>query len=695
MINDYFYPYLDDFDELTIIVPLSNYRDDNTYWLMEKDEKIALTIREKDTLSAEIKLVCSFSALVYLENNYFVVDSYGNQGEVKTGKIVRTDMFDRLYAYERNDLGVSYSQNNTIFKIWSPAAKHIELEITDKNNEIILSEMTYQSQGVWKATINGDLEGKRYRYFVKTNGKEQMLVDPYAIACSANAEYGYIVDQTKFMPMIHKTTFSGNPLEAIIYEVSVRDFTSDSSIAVNNPCKYKGFVEKGITTPKGHLAGIDYLKQLGITHVQLMPIFDYAGIDENNPQFGYNWGYNPRQLLIPSGAYAQDPNDPYSRINELRILIDELHRENINIVMDIVFNHLFDRTTSNLEKLVPGYAFRVDNQGIGTNFSGCFNDLATERRMVHKLIIDTVLWWAKTYKIDGFRFDLMGLIDVDTMNEVRQKLSEYDPHIIIYGEGWKMHPGTLSNQLASYDNDRVADSIGFFNDTFRDTIKGNVFEPMSKGFSMGNCTDINTIRELLLGSWRNHFKFANSSQSVNFVECHDNQTFFDQAMAISNDEKLVKKQQKLATSITILAQGIPFLHSGQEFYRTKHGVRDSYRCGDIVNHFDWTRLDENYDDIIYLHHLITIRKSNPGFNIKTVSVLNQGIEVMPTATKTVIYWLKSDRLYIIFKPEMEAETLVIPEGYLLVLASTNCFSTSNNSIYILQDIGTYVFQNKG
>ncbi|MFA5380973.1 MAG: type I pullulanase [Candidatus Izemoplasmatales bacterium] len=695
MINDYFYPYLDDFDTLTLIIPNTNYIAENEYWLIGNNEKINLFLKESDTLPFEKKLVFSFSALIRLEMSYYIVDKYENKGALKTGKIVRTSWFDSMYAYDSTDLGVVYLPTGSDFTIWAPTAHRIALEIISKGNESITYEMIYFAQGTWKNHVEGNLEGSKYRYFVETNGQEHTVIDPYAIACSANAEYGFIVDYTKFVPMIHKTSFSGNLLDAIIYEVNVRDFTSDNQVPFLNRSRYSGLIEKGVKTPKGHCAGFDYLRELGITHIQLMPIFDFAGVDEFHPKLQYNWGYNPRQMMIPSGAYANNPNDPYSRINELRATIDEFHRENINVVMDFVGNHLFDRTTSNLEKLVPGYAFRVDEQGIATDYSGCLNDLATERKMIHKLVIDTVLWWAKTYKIDGFRFDLMGLIDIDTMKEIQKKLLELNPKIIVYGEGWKMHPGNLANRLASADNFEKLDTMAFFNDTFRDTIKGSPFESMNKGFTTGNASNTDIVKELLLGSARNHFKYANHSQSINYIECHDNQTFFDKAMAINNNEQLIKKQQKLANSITILAQGVPFLHAGQEFYRTKQGVRDSYLSGDDINQIDWTRLDDNYDDVLYLMHLITIRKANPGFHIKSVPLLIQNIEVTVLETKTVIYWLKQDQLQIIFKPEPITETIVIPDGYQLILASTNDSTVTENNVYVLRDICTYVFQNKG
>jgi pullulanase len=688
-----FYCYLDDFDELTIIVPMKFYRDNNVYTLAGNEETITLTVIEKQNLGLEVKLICAFDAYIRPEKTYRVIDEDGISSELLSGKIVRTELFDNIYYYKKNDLGFTYTKESTKFKIWTPTAKKVTLELIDKTGKETVHDVPYNNLGVWRLVVEGDLEGYKYRYRIHVNGLERIVCDPYAIASTANAEYSFVIDRAKLVPMEAKTDFSGNPLDAIIYETSIRDFTIDPDMPFVHKGKYLGMTETGIRTPAGNKAGLDYLRELGITHVQLMPFFDFAGIDEKHPGTGYNWGYNPRQYLVPDGWFASDPDDPYARINETRRMIEAFHQNNINVVMDVVYNHVWDATEFSFEKIVPGYAYHVDKQGIYTNASGCKNDLATHRKMIRKLIIDSVLYWASEYKVDGFRFDLMGLIDVETMNELRQELHELDGHIIVYGEGWKMYATNLADRMAHMGNKNVIYTIGFFNDRFRETIKGKTFDLAAKGYATGNRGETAIVKEVLLGSALNRFMFKYASQSINYVECHDNHTFFDKALKLSPDIALVKKQQKLATSMVLLAQGVPFLHSGQEFCRTKQGVENSYVSSDAINLVDWSRLDDNLADVRFLSKLIALRKAEGCFKLQASSDLAQSAEVLVLDSGSILYSLTDGTDFIIvFKPAAKPETIVIPEGYQLLLASTEAFLPIASDEYELQDIGTYVFQ---
>lgn len=691
-----FYSYLDDFDELTIIVPMKFYRDNETYRLVGNEETIRLEIEDKTNLGTEVKLVCSFDAYIRPEKMYHVVDEEGTESELHTGKIVRTELFDNIYYYKKDDLGFTYGPQATKFKLWAPTAKRVTLELIDPKGNRTESEVPYRNQGVWRLVVEGDLDGWKYRYRVYVNGSERVVTDPYAIASSANAEYSYVVDKAKFAPMTHRTDFSGDPLEAVIYEASVRDFTIDPDMNFQKKGKFAGFAEAGVKTPLGNPAGIDHLKRLGITHVQLMPIFDFAGVDERNPVGEYNWGYNPRQYFVPDGWFSSDPEDPYARINELREMIDALHSANLNVVMDVVYNHVWDPDEFSLEKLVPGYAYNVDKQGIYTGVSGCGNDLATHRKMIRKMIIDSCLWWVNEYRVDGFRFDLMGLIDVETMNELRQELHEADPHVIVYGEGWKMHAGNLADRMAHMFNKNVIYTIGFFNDAFREAIKGKTFDVMAEGYATGDVKDLTVVQKVLLGSAADRFRFKYASQSINYVECHDNNTFFDKAMMISGNAALAKKQEKLATAMTLLAQGVPFLHCGQEFYRTKKDVENSFASGDEINLVDWSLLDENAADVDFLADLVRLRRTHPAFKLNAASDLLQGAQTIPLASGSILYHLSEEpEFLIVFKPLQISETILVSSGYSLLLSSTKAFRRVEDGHYELHDIGTYVFQKQG
>ncbi|HPJ23525.1 MAG TPA: type I pullulanase, partial [Bacillota bacterium] len=511
--NRPFYCYLDDFDQLTIIIPVKNYKDKNTYFLVGNEEIIQLKINQKINLGVEIKLVANFDAYIDLGKLYFVENQDHEMSELYTGKIVRTELFDNIYQYKKNDLGFTYTRENTKFKIWTPIAKYVKLELISPNNETKLYELTYKNSGVWRVVVEGDLEGYKYRYHVYVNGKENIVSDPYAIASNANGEYAYIVDKVEFYQMKHNSNFSGNILDAIIYEMNVRDFTIDPKMGFVHKGKFIGVTETGVKTEDGFTAGIDYLKELGVTHVQLMPVFDFDGVDENGGEPQYNWGYNPKQFFVPEGSYSTNPNDPYARINEFKQMVDTLHANGICVVMDVVYNHVYDADEFPYEKLVPGYPYHVDRQGICTNVSGCHNDLASHRKMMRKLIIDSVLFWANEYKIDGFRFDLMGLIDYETMNELRQELHDTSEHIIVYGEGWNMYSSNLTDRMAHMANKKVIHTIGFFNDKFRESIKGATFDIAQKGYATGNTDDIETVKEMLLGSAHNRYMFKYTTQS--------------------------------------------------------------------------------------------------------------------------------------------------------------------------------------
>ena len=687
-----FYCYLDNFDELTIIIPIKNYQDNLNYFLVGNDEIIKLKITQKINLGVEIKLVANFDAYIDLGKVYFVENTRKDMSELYTGKIVRTELFDNIYSYKKHDLGFTYSKEGTKFKIWSPVAKYVKLELVDKDNRKEFYNLEYKISGVWRAFIEGDLDGYKYRYLVYVNGKEQTVQDPYAKASNANGEYNYIVDFSKTYQINHMPDFSGNPLDAVIYETSVRDFSSDPLIKFKHPKKYLGLTEENVKTKAGLSVGIDYLQELGITHLQLMPIFDFEGIDENDPDSQYNWGYNPSQYFVPEGSYSTDANDPYARINELKKMIDKLHEKNISVVMDVVYNHVYDAVNFSFEKLVPGYSYHVDRNGINTNVSGCNNDLATHRKMLRKLIIDASLFWASEYKIDGFRFDLMGLIDYETMNELAQELHDINPRIICYGEGWNMYSSNLSDRMAHMGSKKVIPTIGFFNDKFRETIKGSTFNPKDPGYATGNLENIDIVKEVILGSARNRYMFKYSAQSVNYVECHDNMTFFDKCLYMSDDTALIKKQQLLATAMVILSQGVPFIHSGQEFFRTKDLDENSYISGDEINKIDWSLREENAKSVDFIKKLIKIRKDYNCFKLKSSSDLEAKTEVVSLASGSImIHYNDTCNLLIIFKPTAIFETIIIPEEYNLLLAQEE-LESNDASEYLLKDIGVYLFK---
>jgi pullulanase len=694
-----FYSYLDDFNLITIIVPKS-YREHDIpcFKVVGNEEEIELEIEKIEIIGLEKKYTARFDGYILLNKVYYVFDDDGESSELFTGKIVRSELFDDIYYYEGSDLGSSYRRDRTKFKLWTPVAKYIKLELTHPDGTVEVHPMDYDNQGVWYLRLRGNYEGYRYRYISYVNGKEHKLTDPYAISSSANAEYSYVVDTSKFYKMIHqRPKFSGVPNDAVIYESHVRDFTISDTINSKHKGLYKGYCEEGLTTKQGNKAGLDYLSELGVTHVQLLPIYDFGGVDELDREKLYNWGYNPEQYNVPEGWYATDPNDPYARINELKEMIDHLHKHNLRVVMDVVFNHVYDVKTFPFEKIIPGYGYRFDESGHLTNSSGCDSDLATERKMIRKFVIDSIMFWAKEYKIDGFRFDLMGLIDIKTMNTLRQKLDRFRNDMIVYGEGWKMPTQIGYERAAHMFNRHLLFNIGHFNDKTRETIKGATFNMKQQGYALGSNAYLKDVSNIILGSTLNKFLFRYPSQSINYVECHDNNTFFDKAkVALDNvDIKEIKQRQKLATAMMILSQGVPFIHSGQEFYRSKDGVENSYKSPDAINQINWDLVDENLDDINSIKELIRIRKKYQLFRLNVPSKIKDHVSVTPLESGTLLYRLQDEEadLIVIFKNNDEREVIPFEGRYTLIFDGMNRSRRILSKIE-LAEIGTYILKRK-
>lgn len=694
-----FYSYLDDFNVITILVPLS-YRNDfaKSFTAVGHEEEIKLEIISSEIIGNERKYVTRFDGYILLNHMYHIFDDLDESSELYTGKIVRTDLFDDIYYYEESDLGSSYRRDRTKFKIWTPVAKYIKLELLSPDGKTEIVPMEYDNQGVWYLRLKGDYEGYRYRYISYVNGKEHVLTDPYAISSTANAEYSYVIDTSKLYKMTNqRPRFSGQPTDAIIYETHVRDLTISPTINASHPGKYASFTETNLKTPGGNPAGFDYIKDLGITHIQLMPVYDYMTVDETKPDSMYNWGYDPGQYNVPEGSYSLDAQNPYTRINELRKLIDDIHGAGLRVTMDVVFNHVYSHTKFPFEKIIPGYAYRYDKQGLMTDSSGCGNDLATERRMIRKFIIDSVLFWSKEYKIDGFRFDLMGLIDIRTMNTLRQKLDRFRNDIIVYGEGWRI-PTVIGDDMAAHMyNKHLLFNIGHFNDRCRELVKGATFDIKQRGYALGNNAKLMDIKNIISGSCLNKFLFRYPSQSINYIECHDNNTFYDKTLVALSEatEEERKKRQKLATAMVILSQGVPFLHLGQEFYRSKQGVENSYKSSDEINQVDWSKVDENLLDIAAIRELIRIRKKFDLFRLTAPSKIRDSIQVHTEESGTILYHLTDSEhsILVIFKNNQEKETFNLDDRYILLfdgVKKTRRLLTKIN----VEDIGVSILKRK-
>lgn len=558
---------------------------------------------------------------------------------------------DSLYYYENNDLGYEFNGQQHVFKVWSPIANEMYLCIYERHDDIEGKEypMKKGDKGVWKITLEGNLENKFYTFIALINGVKREGVDPYAKAVSVNGEKGAIIDMNKSNPDGWSTHSIPNRLygtDSIIYEVSVRDLSANNESGIKNKCKFLGLTEKSTIGPEGIKTGLSHIKDLGVTHVQLLPIFDFYTIDERAPYNSekYNWGYDPFNYNAPEGSYSTDPYNPVTRIKELKEAIKSIHESGISVIMDVVYNHMYDVEKSGFNKLMPGYYFRYNSDGKLSNESMCGNGIASENAMVRKFIVDSIIYWANEYKIDGFRFDLMGLLDVKTMNTIREELDKIDPNIIILGEGWNMPSLLKYEEKAVQGNAYKLKNIAFFNDGVRDGLRGNPFSHEVRGFLSGEYNKEYDVKRGIVGgikysdyiqSWGD----VSPNQVVNYIECHDNHTLYDKLNLTVKDVNDLKYMSRLGTSIILLSQGIPFLASGQEFLRTKNGVENSYNSPDSINEINWRRKLENMDTFNYIKGLISLRKANSVFRMRTVEEIKNKLIFIDTPPKSVGYKL--------------------------------------------------------
>ena len=633
--------YLDTYCDITLLV--SEHVSEKVcepFFLIDQTtgETFELHVKKAVKLAHDLKYHLGINGFISFFHSFQLIDSQQLETPLRIGAVTRTDWFDQRFYNPTVKLGMTYEKAQTTFKIWSPTALRVWVVLGEENPHSY--DMTCTLNGVWERTISKDLEQVPYRYLIVQSGGEREVTDPYGVASTVNGTHSVVVDLAKTRltspaprPPLKQAT------DAVIYEVSIRDFTIHPTAPVEHHGKYLG------------LAQLNYLKELGVTHLQLLPIFDFEGVDELEPEAAYNWGYNPSQYNVPEGSYATDPTDPYSRINELKKLINALHEQGLGVIMDVVYNHVYDRKTFPFDGMVSTYFYRYGEHGIATNGSGCGNDLASERRMVRKFILDSVKFWLEEYGIDGFRFDLMGLLDIETMNEVRKICDAVHPEILLYGEGWNLPTALADEQKATLYNAHQLPRMAHFNDTFREVIKGPTFDYFKRGLTLGNMDLIETAQHVLAGSSGRTigetFKFFDPVQSINYVECHDNHTFWDRAK-LSNaqdSEAILQKRQLLATAMVIFAQGIPFLHGGQEFFRTKKGVENSYQKGDEINAINWDDVKRYKSEIELVKGYLQIRKSHAAFRFPSSYLVKKHLQLSDYDETVIEYALKNVKAY--------------------------------------------------
>lgn len=633
-------------------------------------------------------------------------------------KLFSTKEFNDRYYYD-GELGVNYTPQKSFFRLWAPSALTVKL-LLYKNGDIALgsgpvhSVFLNEEKGLWSITIEGDLKNYYYTYEVVLYNAVNEVTDPYAKATGVNGHRGAIIDFSETNPKNWNNDISPSTIttfsDAVIYEISIRDISSNPNSSIKNTGKYLGLTEEGTKTKNGIATGLDYLKELGITHVQIMPVFDFNSIDEKNPS-AYNWGYDPQNYNVPEGSYSTNPYDPKCRINELKTLISIFHKNNISINMDVVFNHLWSSKENNFEKTFPGYYLRRNDDGTFSNGSGCGNDTASENLMMRKFIIDSVIYFIKEYHIDGFRFDLMGLHDVDTMNMVRKAIDQFPRAIMLYGEGWNLNTNLFYDRKAIIQNSFKTPRVGYFNEIIRDSLKGSVFNINSKGFASNGENLENSIKLCFTGcinyaEWLRG-PFNSPEQSVNYVSCHDNAALYDRLKTSNpndNDQTLIERV-KLALGIILTSQGISFFQCGSEFGRTKNGIDNTYNSPDNINWIDWDLRDRHIDCVNYIKELINLRKHHSAFRFVNSDDLKYHLEFISNTPKNSVgFILKSkpngdtwNNLIVIYNANNYNVNVPIPWGSWNVfvdkysVGKSNITNVSNN--YNVEGLSVNVLYN--
>lgn len=601
---------------------------------------------------------------------------------VGQAKIFDSLEFSKKYTYKGSDLGSTYRKAKTAFRVWAPTASEVSLltysSATSPASSASAIAMQASVNGTWTAEISGDKNGLIYTYLVKVDGVNREAVDPYVRATTVNGLRGVVVDLTKTNPKgwsAKKPAFSGKASDAVIYELHVRDLSIDpsSGVKAGNAGKYLAFTELK-TSVGGTSTAVASIKELGVTHVELLPVFDFASVDENNPSF--NWGYDPQNYNVPEGSYSSDPTNPVKRIVELKSAIQALHNQGLRVNMDVVYNHVYSAPSFSENQIVPGYFFRTDNNGNLTNGSGTGNDVASERSMVRKFIVDSVSYWANEYNLDGFRFDLMGLMDIDTASTITAALKQIDKSIIVIAEGWNM--GTLPEKdRANQINIDLLPRVSMFNDQLRDGIKGSVFDKLDKGYATGNIASRNDVQAGITGNTAysnlitTKWMTISPGQSVNYVESHDNLTLADKiASSVANSTPTqIARIARFASSIALLAQGLPFIQAGQEFLRSKNGDENSYKSSDAVNSIKWSTKASNLTTYKYFQGLIALRRAHPAFRMTTEGQVIKSLKFYAEPNNVLMYSLagkavgdKVSSFVVIHNPNSNAQMIKLPKA---------------------------------
>lgn len=601
--------------------------------------------------------------------------------------------FENTYHTEA-PLGAFCGETGTIFRLWAPTAQQVALRLYQAGSNAPAVEKIFLGKGekgTWVYTTKRDMDGWYYDYEVTVDGVTRISQDPYAKACGVNGQRSMVIDLSRTNPEGWESDKApAHTPEQIIYELHVKDFSWDKAggFAEEDRGRFSALCREGTTLCHDgkHSTGLDYLKRLGVTHIQLLPVYDYGSVDETQPEAGYNWGYDPVNYNIPEGSYSSNPYRGEVRIRELKQAIAALHKHGFRVIMDVVYNHTYN-LESPLFKTVPWYYYRQNEKGKTSNGSGCGNDIASERSMCRRYILESALYWIEEYHMDGFRFDLMGLLDDTLMNSLQAELDRrYGVgEKLVYGEPWRAdntyaRAGTLLCDKGSLK--RINPKIGAFCDDTRDAVKGSVMDEGSVGFVNGGTISAEKLRSCVAAWAGNYGDYGTPYQTITYLSCHDDWTLWDKLVYTMDPQKdfhgsaaKVQKANRLAAAINFCCQGRPFFLSGEEFGRTKGGVKNSYCSSAEVNQLDWRRAWQNQALVDYYRGFTALRQQLPGLQDKTEDAHKRILWAKDLENNAAAVCLDNrggnsrwEQLLLIFCCGGEAQKLRLPEGKWQVLA---------------------------
>ena len=603
------------------------------------------------------------------------------------------ESFD-AYPVRKGSLSeMEYTPSVTSFHLWSPNADEVRLmlyEEAEGGHAFQTHHMKLGDDGTWHVDVNEDLKGKFYAFNVKM--QDEWLGDTpglFAKAVGINGHRGAIIDMVQTNPTgweNDRKPVLRSVADVVVYEMHHRDFSIDASSGIEHKGQFLALTEQGTRSPEGLATGIDHLKELGVTHVHLLPSYDYASIDEHTfKDSHYNWGYDPQNYNVPDGSYATDPTQPVTRIMEFKQMVQALHQAGIRVVLDVVYNHTYNAATSAFQKTVPGYFYRMKPDGTFANGSGCGNETASNRPMMRKFMVESVLYWMREYHLDGFRFDLMGIHDIATMNEIRQEAQKLDPQVLIYGEGWAAEtPQYAADSLAMKANIARMPGIAAFCDEMRDGLRGPWDDDKKGAFLAGLPGNEESIKFGIVGAISHpqvkmdEVNYSNTAwaqkpvQMMSYVSCHDDMCLVDRLRTSVTDLKGndLEKLDMLAQTAVLTSQGIPFIFAGEEVMRDKKFVHNSFQSPDSVNAINWHNKAKYQWVFNYYKGLIAMRKHHPAFRLGSAELVRQHLEFLPVEGSGVVaFRLKGhaggdawDNIIVVLNARRETAKIEVPEG---------------------------------